>query len=137
MIESLELWDYILQHEESTQQRANLLKLIDLCSEFEALQFESLNALGIYGRNINSFLSWLSMNESDAQPAPKSINTEAVQLLTWHGSKGLEWPVVIVLGLDHNKGPSLPSISLGYTDESRNDPLSNSSMIRSILSSKI
>jgi len=126
MIESLKLWDYVLKHENSSQQRANLLKLIDLCSEFEALQFQSLNALGIYGRNINSFLSWLAMNESDAQPAPKSINTEAVQLLTWHGSKGLEWPIVIVMGLDHNKCPSLPSISLGYTDESRSDPLANS-----------
>ncbi len=126
MIETLELWDYILKHEDSSQQRANLLKLIELCSEFESLQFESLNALGIFGRNINSFLSWLSMNESDTQPAPKSINTEAVQLLTWHASKGLEWPVVIVIGLDNDKGPSLPDISLGYTDESRNDPLKNS-----------
>ncbi len=125
MIETLELWDYILQHEEASQQRANLLKLIDLCSEFEAMQFESLNALGIYGRNINSFLSWLDMNESDTQPSPKSINTEAVQLLTWHASKGLEWPVVIVMGLDKDKAPKLPDISLGYTDESRDDPLKN------------
>lgn len=125
MVESLELWDYILRHENSLQQRANLLKLIDLCSEFESLQYESLNALGIYGRNINSFLSWLAMNESDTQPAPKSINTEAIQLLTWHASKGLEWPVVIVLGLDYDKRPSLPDISIGYTDESRNDPLQN------------
>lgn len=125
MVEALELWDYILKHDESSQQRANLLKLIDLCAEFEALQYESLNALGIYGRNVNSFLAWLSMNESDAQPTPKSINTEAVQLLTWHASKGLEWPVVIVMGLDNEKGPSLPNISLGYTDASRNDPLKN------------
>lgn len=125
MIEVLELWDYILKHDNSTQQRANLLKLIDHCSEFESLQFESLNALGIYGRNVNSFLSWLSMNENDAQPAPKSINTEAVQLLTWHASKGLEWPVVIVMGLERDKSPSLPDISLGYSDETRNDPLKN------------
>jgi len=125
MIESLDLWTYVLEHVDSSQERANLLKLIDLCSEFESLQFESLNALGIYGRNINSFLSWLHMNESDAQPRPKSINTQAVQLLTWHSSKGLEWPVVIVMGLDKNKAPQLPDISLGYTDESRNDPLKN------------
>ena len=125
MIEALELWEYVLRHEESTQQRANLLKLIDLCSGFEALQFESLNALGIYGRNLNSFLSWLSMNEDDAQPSPKSINTEAVQLMTWHASKGLEWPIVVVMGLDMNKAPSLPDISIGYADESRDEPLSN------------
>ena len=126
MIESLNLWDYVIKHEDSSQQRANLLKLIDLCSEFESLQFESLNALGIYGRNLNSFLSWLSLNESDSQPTPKSINNEAVQLLTWHGSKGLEWPVVIVMGLDNNKQkPSLPDISLGYMDDTRHDPLDN------------
>ena len=125
MVETLELWDYILQHEGSSQQRANLLKLIDLCAEFESLQFESLNALGIFGRNLNSFLSWLNMNESDTQPAPKSIDTEAVQLLTWHASKGLEWPVVIVMGLDKDRTPSLPDISLGYTDDSRNNPLEN------------
>jgi len=125
MIEELELWNYVLEHVDSSQQRANLLKLIDLCTEFESLQFESLNALGIYGRNINSFLSWLSMNESDSQPKAKSINTQAVQLLTWYASKGLEWPVVIVMGLDTNKKPKTPNISLGYTDESRNDPLKN------------
>ncbi len=125
MIESLNLWDYVIKHDDSSQQRANLLKLIDLCAEFESLQFESLNALGIYGRNLNSFLSWLSLNESDSQPTPKSINNEAVQLLTWHASKGLEWPVVIVMGLDNNKAPSLPDISLGYTDDSRDDPLDN------------
>lgn len=125
MIEALDLWNYVIEHVDSSQQRANLLKLIDLCSEFESLQFESLNALGIYGRNINSFLTWLSMSDNDAQPKPKSINTQAVQLLTWHASKGLEWPVVVVLGLDKDKGPRLPNISLGYTDESRNDPLKN------------
>jgi ATP-dependent helicase/nuclease subunit A len=125
MIEALDLWNYVMEHVDSSQQRANLLKLIYVCSEFESLQFESLNALGIYGRNINSFLTWLSMSDNDAQPQPKSINTQAVQLLTWHASKGLEWPVVVVLGLDSDKAPRLPNISLGYTDESRNDPLKN------------
>jgi len=125
LIEELNLWNYILENVDSSQQRANLLKLIDLCTEFESLQFESLNTVGIYGRNINSFLSWLSMNENDSQPKAKSINTHAVQLLTWHASKGLEWPVVIIMGLDSNKKPVLPSISLDYTDKSRDNPLQN------------
>ncbi len=126
LIEKLGLWEYITEHENTLQERANLLKLIDLCSEFESLQYESLNALGIYGRNMNSFLAWLALNDSDSQPAPKSINKEAVQLLTWHGSKGLEWPVVVVMGLDDDKKPSLPDISIGYQDLTRDDPLANS-----------
>lgn len=125
MIEALDLWSYVVEYKDGLQQRANLLKFIDLCSEFESLQFESLNALGIYGRNINSFLAWLNLNENDAQPKSKSINSQAVQLLTWHASKGLEWPVVIVLGLDNDKAPKLPDISLGYTDNSRDNPLNN------------
>jgi len=125
MIESLDLWSYVTQHKNGLQQRANLLKFIDLCSEFESLQFKSLNALGIYGRNINSFLAWLSLNENDVQPKPKSINSQAVHLLTWHASKGLEWPVVVVLGIDDDKAPKLPNISLAYTDISRDNPLNN------------
>ena len=125
MIETLDLWSYVVEYKDGLQQRANLLKFIDLCSEFESLQYESLNALGIYGRNINSFLAWLNLNENDAQPKSKSINSQAVQLLTWHASKGLEWPVVIVLGLDNDKAPTLPDISLGYTDSSRDKPLNN------------
>ncbi len=125
VIEAFDLWTYIIEHEDASQQRANLLKLIELCSEFEALQFESLNALGVYGRNLNSFLTWLSMNEDDAQPPAKSIDTQAVQLLTWHSSKGLEWPVVVVLGIDEDKAPRLPNISLGYTDDARENPLEN------------
>jgi len=125
LVEALQLWDYILTHEDNVAQRANLLKLIELGAEFEALQYESLNAMGIYGRNLNAFLTWLAISDNDTQPAPKSINTEAVQLRTWHASKGLEWPVVIVMGMDSDKAPSLPDVSLGYESGSRTDPLSN------------
>ena len=114
LIDTLELWDFALSSENSLQSRANLLKFIQLCDEFESMQIESLNALGIYGKNPNTFLTWFGLVDNDTQPPQKSINTQAINLLTWHASKGLEWPVVVVVGLDKEKAPRLPDVSIAY-----------------------
>ena len=59
--------------------------------------------------DILAFLAWLEAaaaeeNGLDA-PAP-DVNREAVQLLTVHASKGLEWDVVFVPGLNAGAFPS-------------------------------
>jgi ATP-dependent exoDNAse (exonuclease V) beta subunit len=43
------------------------------------------------------FLEYLSKSEP---PIPSASHTEAVSILTYHASKGLEWPVVIMASLD-------------------------------------
>lgn len=42
---------------------------------------------------------WLAA--CDAPTQPQSRHPEAVNLLTYHGSKGLEWPIVVLTGLEH------------------------------------
>ncbi len=125
IIDALSLWDFVLEHENSLQERANLLKFIQLCDEFESMQYESLHALGIYGKNLNTFLTWFTIVDEDAMPPAKSINTQAINLLTWHASKGLEWPVVVVVGLDKPKEARLPDISIGYTGVKSTNPIEN------------
>ena len=39
----------------------------------------------------------------------------AIVLTTWHGSKGREWPVVAVCGLDRDIKARLPKVELGYS----------------------
>ena len=123
IIDILSLWDFVLTHQDSLQERANLLKFIQLCEEFESLQIESLIALGIYGKNLNTFLTWFNIEDNDTKPPEKSINTQAVNLLTWHASKGLEWPVVIVVGLEKAKAARVPDISIGYNKEKSTNPI--------------
>ncbi|MDQ1595770.1 MAG: ATP-dependent helicase UvrD/PcrA [Arthrobacter pascens] len=59
--------------------------------------------------DILAFLSWLeaaAAEEGGLDVPPSDVNHEAVQLLTVHASKGLEWDVVFVPGLNSGAFPS-------------------------------
>ena len=47
---------------------------------------------------LSSLCLWLSDQRGAAQP--QSVHPDAVQILTYHGAKGLEWPVVILAELE-------------------------------------
>lgn len=119
VIDALALWDrfsHIGAGEYGQQQRANLLKLIKLGETFETTQPETLQAQGVFGAGLSSFLVWLQENSKDidTQPHIDGDNENAVVLSTWHASKGLEWPIVVVIGMDKVRMPKLPSISVQY-----------------------
>jgi DNA helicase-2/ATP-dependent DNA helicase PcrA len=59
--------------------------------------------------DVLAFLAWLeaaAAEEGGLDVAPAEANHEAVQLLTVHASKGLEWDVVFVPGLNAGAFPS-------------------------------
>ncbi|PNH84537.1 ATP-dependent DNA helicase [Arthrobacter sp. AFG20] len=59
--------------------------------------------------DVLAFLSWLEVaasEEGGLDVPPTEVNHEAVQLLTVHASKGLEWDVVFVPGLNTGAFPS-------------------------------
>jgi hypothetical protein len=43
------------------------------------------------------------------------LDEDAIVLTTWHSSKGREWPIVAVCGLDKSVEARLPDLGLGYT----------------------
>ncbi len=116
IIEEARLFENLKSHPQGLQYRANLIKLIGLAEEFEALQPETLNAMGIAGKNASTFPVWLNENKDsiDEQPAADPQAEDAVVLKTWHSSKGLEWPVVMVLDAEKASEPLFPSISMAY-----------------------
>ena len=54
--------------------------------------------LGLQGAGPRAWLAELLAHLDDGRPAGKPVD-DAINLLTSHSAKGLEWPVVIVLGL--------------------------------------
>jgi ATP-dependent exoDNAse (exonuclease V) beta subunit len=118
IITKLVLYDLISCWPDAAQTRANLLRLQRECREFMTANREALASGGYYGTGIKTFLAWLAgrAERENFQPEPQVIDEEAVQLITWHRSKGREWPVVIVSSTDCPVSPRLPEFSVVYED---------------------
>ena len=76
--------------------QANLLRLIELADEYETYCFKMNIGSGLNG--LFNFIESSSTNDQQAN----SSNKEAIQIMTYHKSKGLEWPIVGLLGLEHD-----------------------------------
>ncbi len=77
----------------SDQEIANLNKLISISRNFNAVGF----------RNLYDFLTFIqdsTKNLADEPQASTSANTNAVQMMTIHQSKGLEFPIVFLYKTD-------------------------------------
>jgi ATP-dependent exoDNAse (exonuclease V) beta subunit len=117
-ITTLGLFDTVARWPEGEQARANLLKLLAEAGEFMDANREALAFGGFHGGGVQTFLAWLAarveLKDGDKQPEPRVLDEDAIVLTTWHASKGREWPVVAVCGLDREVKASLPDLGLGY-----------------------
>jgi ATP-dependent exoDNAse (exonuclease V) beta subunit len=60
-----------------------------------------------HARTVTTLAPWLSAlatDDGDTQAPPAD---DAVTVTTWHGSKGLEWPVVVLTETDHERPPAV------------------------------
>jgi ATP-dependent exoDNAse (exonuclease V) beta subunit len=87
------------------QARADLLRLEAEASDFEAAHRDLKAAAGFHGESAKVFLGWLDARASerdfDRRPDPAANSAEAVEIVTWHASKGREWPITVVAEFDH------------------------------------
>lgn len=88
------------------QRLANVDALIDLAQQHEELCRNGLGTASISGLIL--WLDEIAKSQSDALPVPA---LDAVQVMTHHASKGLEWPVVILMDLARDFGDRLWSVS--------------------------
>jgi ATP-dependent exoDNAse (exonuclease V) beta subunit len=118
VIAELDLYGTIAFWPDGNQARANLLRLQQECREFRTANCEALASGGYYGAEIKTFLAWLKgrVGRDDRQPGASVIDEDAVQLATWHSSKGREWPVVAVCGLERDVTPRLPATRVADWD---------------------
>lgn len=92
--------------EQAQKRLANLDALIDLAQKYEDLCRNGLGAASISGLVL--WLGEMANNKDDALATPA---IDAVQVMTHHASKGLEWPVVILMDLARDISDRLWSVS--------------------------
>lgn len=134
VLRRLGIHDAVTHWPDARQARANLLKLEDLAREFVQTQPESLLASGIHGKGIPQFVSWLRLyaeqaDKGNRKPPANVVDEDAIELVTWHASKGREWPIVAVCGMAKTVQAKLPDIKLEYTNYADLDVLLESAHI--------
>jgi len=135
IIDALDLYGTIAKWPEGDQVRANLLKLQAECREFMGNGREAMASGGYYGSDAKTFMAWLKAKtaqdeKNNTQPGASIIDDEAVRLLTWHKSKGGEWPVVAVCGMQDGEFPRLPSTKVDYEDFSELETIMDRAWIK-------
>ena len=93
----------------------NLMEFLSVANEFEQEQI----SYGIAKPSFAEFLEFVALNsETDKDIAPEDRNV--VTLMTIHSAKGLEFPVVFIMGMEESIFPSLKSFESGEgLDEER------------------
>ncbi|MDO4912256.1 MAG: helicase-exonuclease AddAB subunit AddA [Lactobacillus sp.] len=92
--EETDLLELMTQLPGGAQRRVNLEALFDRAKSYETAGFK-----GIF--QFINFISRMQERQKDlAQPIVASESNNCIQLMTIHGSKGLEFPVVFYLGLN-------------------------------------
>ncbi|MDC0362807.1 UvrD-helicase domain-containing protein [Halioglobus sp.] len=119
-LDALAFYDTVARWPDAVQARASLLRLQSEAQEFMTSNREARSAGGFYGDGVPSLLAWLSVKvagkDKNRKPAPRVQDEAAIELVTWHASKGREWPIVVVGEMDRKVSPRLPTLDLGYKD---------------------
>jgi ATP-dependent exoDNAse (exonuclease V) beta subunit len=110
VVERLQLEPVMAAKGLGAQARANLVRLVEHARAFAAVHERGLEALGASAVTVENFLYYLEAvvkPSGDAQPEPVPEDDGALKLVSYHGAKGLEWPVVVLPGLGRSIAPRL------------------------------
>ncbi|MFW6043238.1 MAG: UvrD-helicase domain-containing protein [Marinilabiliaceae bacterium] len=93
VISDTDMYGHLAAFGDAEQRRANLQNIIHYADQFND-HCTRMNK----GESISGFVDYLGASENlNKQAASNSDN--AINVLTWHKSKGLEWPVVLLFEL--------------------------------------
>lgn len=95
LVYSTGLPDLVARWKNAEQRRNNLLTIIKLAGKYD----EHCVIMKI-GASVNGFLQYMKDLPSDMQVQSPSSGKNAINMTTYHKSKGLEWPIVVLLDLN-------------------------------------
>lgn len=103
VIEAMALPALVQQWGDPARRCSNLDSVLRHTREYEELAFNSGQAATLGGLIL--CLEQLANDGLDNRHPPQGH--DAVTLMTYHGAKGLEWPIVILSGLDSSRSPDM------------------------------
>nr|WP_161501141.1 UvrD-helicase domain-containing protein [Rhodopirellula sp. SM50] len=114
VLEALDLPNRIATWGDVAQRACNLDSILKHVANYEDQMLGSGQAATLGGAVL--YLEQLAKEGEDIKYPPLGHN--AVTIMTYHKSKGLQWPVVILSGLNSDRGPNMwqPSVSGGGED---------------------
>ncbi|MEX6725884.1 UvrD-helicase domain-containing protein [Parapedomonas caeni] len=106
--------------DDPAQMRADLLRFEAEASHFLDAHRDMREASGFYGQGALVFLGWLERKvgnpDEDRRPNPSGNEADGAEVVTWHASKGREWPILIVCGLDDSREPRAGQFGTVFPD---------------------
>ena len=112
--------DWAVRTTDHAQAHADLMRLNAEVSEFVSAHRDFKAAAGFHGAGAQVFLGWLEARRSerdfDRHPDPGQSQGQGVEIVTWHASKGREWPITLVVGLDQKIGEKAGTLRAEFTD---------------------
>lgn len=117
VIERVELADRLSQRlgaDEAAQLRANLAALVGYAHRLAAQGDAALSLSGATGATLENLLESLerAAESTTRMPSAAEPGADAVRLVTIHGSKGMEYPVVVLDALSQKLRPRLPRVEV-------------------------
>lgn len=105
VLEAADIRRWTARQPDAAQARADLLRLEAEALEFEGAHRDLKAASGFHGETAKVFLGWLDARADERDfgrhPDPSANSADAVEIVTWHGSKGREWPITVVAEFDN------------------------------------
>ncbi len=112
--------DWAARMPEVAQAHADLMRLSAEVREFVSAHRDFKAAAGFHGASAQVFLGWLEARREerdfDRHPDPGQSAGQGVEMVTWHASKGREWPITVVVGLDKKIGEKPGTLRAEFTD---------------------
>jgi ATP-dependent exoDNAse (exonuclease V) beta subunit len=119
VMEALQLPSRIASWGNVAQRASNLDSTLKHVASYEEKMLSAGQAATLGGAILH--LEELAAADDDIKYPPLGHN--AVTIMTYHKSKGLQWPVVILSGLNSDRGPNMWQPSVGGGGEDATDPL--------------